>query len=256
MLNRIRNNRRSMKISEQTQLCFAGKKIKMISNLLVLTVFILTGCAAQKAEKAHLDNNVIVPPHVIRSQPVAGSIWNGENGNNLICSAKKARYMNDLVTIIVSETAAGGNKASTNTSRDTSTSAAITSLLGLENEIIGKNANMNGKIALSGTSSNSLKGAGDTDRSSSLEARISARVLRVLDNGNMLIEGRRHLTVNAEDQFIIISGIIRPEDVSADNTVASRYIADARIVYTGDGVINDKMRPGWLTRVVDWVWPF
>ncbi|MEN6620516.1 MAG: flagellar basal body L-ring protein FlgH [Smithella sp.] len=229
------------------------KKFKIILEMIIVISFLFTGCAAQKAENI---SNIVVPPQAVRPRPAAGSIWYGENGNNLICTAKKARYVNDVVTIFVSETAVGGNKASTNTSRDTSTSAAITSLLGIENAIINNNANMNGKIALSGSSNNSLKGAGDTDRSSMLEARISARVLRVLDNGNMLIEGKRHLTVNAEDQFIIISGIIRPEDVSADNTVASRHIADARIVYTGDGVINDKMRPGWLTRVVDWVWPF
>jgi flagellar L-ring protein precursor FlgH len=72
----------------------------------------------------------------------------------------------------------------------------------------------------------------------------------------LLIEGRRQLTVNAEDQFIVITGIVRTDDIAADNTIASQNIADARIVYTGEGVINDKMRPGWLTRAVDWVWPF
>ncbi|MGV8056617.1 MAG: flagellar basal body L-ring protein FlgH [Smithellaceae bacterium] len=154
------------------------------------------------------------------------------------------------------ETAAGGNKASTNTSRDTSTAASVSSLLGIENAILGSNATMGGSIGLGGTSKNALKGSGDTSRNSTLEARISASVLKVFDNGNMLIEGKRKLTVNAEDQYIIISGIVRPDDITAENTVASQYIADARIVYTGDGVVNDKMRPGWLTRVVDWVWPF
>jgi flagellar L-ring protein FlgH len=227
---------------------------RQLSLLAIALIF--TGCIQPKAENVRPDNQAVVLPQAVRPQPAAGSIWAGENGNNLICSAKKARYTNDIVTIIVSETAAGGNKASTNTSKDTSTSAAITSLLGVENAIIGSNANMNGKIGLGGTSNNSLKGSGDTSRNSTLEARISARVLKVLDNGNMLIEGKRHLTVNAEDQFIIISGVVRPEDVTAENTVVSQYISDARIVYTGDGVINDKMRPGWLTRVVDWAWPF
>jgi len=78
----------------------------------------------------------------------------------------------------------------------------------------------------------------------------------VMENGNLVIEGRRQLTVNSEDQFIIMTGFIRPEDITAENTIYSQYIADARIIFTGDGVINDKMRPGWMTRVVDWVWPF
>ncbi len=62
--------------------------------------------------------------------------------------------------------------------------------------------------------------------------------------------------MNAETQYIVITGVIRPEDITADNLVESQYIADARIVYTGNGVINEKMRPGWLTRVADWAWPF
>lgn len=242
-------------ISALTKLSSVFSRQKIIFNLLIVIAFVFTGCVAQKTENVRPDNHIVVP-QTVKPRPASGSIWSGENGNNLICSAKKARYVNDIVTIIVSETAAGGNKASTNTSKDTSTSAAITSLLGLENQIIGKNANMDGKIGLSGTANNSLKGAGDTSRSSSLSASISARVLKVLDNGNLLIEGKRQLTVNAEDQYIIITGIVRPEDVTADNMIASQYIADARILYTGDGVINDKMRPGWLTRVVDWAWPF
>lgn len=221
---------------------------------IIAVIFALAGCVAQKTENVRPDN--VVVPQIEKPRPAAGSIWSGESTNNLICSDKKARYVNDIVTIIISETAAGGNKASTNTSRDTNTSAAITALLGIDNKILAHNANMGGEISIGGTSANSLKGAGDTSRSSKLSASISARVLKVFDNGNLLIEGKRQLTVNAEDQYIIISGIVRPEDITAINTVASQYIADARILYTGDGVINDKMRPGWLTRVVDWVWPF
>lgn len=245
-----------LKIRESNlRLSMSPRKSQEINSILLLVIaFVFIGCV-QNTENVRSDNHIVVPP-TVKPQPAPGSVWSGENGNNLICSAKKARYVNDIVTIIVSETAAGGNKASTNTSRDSSTSAEITSLLGIENSIIGKNANMGGVISVGGASANSLKGAGDTSRSSSLSASISARVLRVLDNGNLLIEGKRQLTVNAEDQYIIISGIVRPEDVTADNTVASQYIADARILYTGNGVVNDKMRPGWLTRVVDWVWPF
>jgi flagellar L-ring protein precursor FlgH len=157
----------------------------------------------------------------------------------------------------VSEVAAGGNKASANTSRNTNTAASITSLLGIENAIINSNySTMSGKIGLEGGAANSLKGAGDTSRNTTLTAKISARVIRVLDNGNLVIEGRRQVTVNADDQFILITGIVRPEDITTENTIASQYVADARILYTGEGIIDDKMRPGWLTRVVDWVWPF
>jgi len=101
-----------------------------------------------------------------------------------------------------------------------------------------------------------MKGQGDTSRNNTLVARISARVIRVMENGDLMIEGRRQVTINAEDQYLIIGGIIRPQDITAENTIASQYISDAHIVLTGTGVIDDKMRPGWATRIVDWVWPF
>ncbi len=230
------------------------KKYRYSAVFLITVAFMVTGCIPKQMENIRPDT-VFVPPKE-KPQPAMGSIWHGENDKSMLFTDKKARYVNDLVTIIVSEVATGGNKASANTSRNTNTAASITSLLGIENAIIGSNANMNGTIGLGGTSANSLKGAGDTSRNTSVTAKISARVIRVLDNGNLIIEGRRQVTVNADDQFILITGIIRPEDITAENTVASQYVADARILYTGDGIINDKMRPGWLTRVVDWVWPF
>jgi len=109
---------------------------------------------------------------------------------------------------------------------------------------------------LGGGMDNNHKGEGKTNRDGLLKGRISARVVRVLPNGNLVIEGRRMLTVNAEDQFMVITGICRPDDVTTENLIHSQYIADARIVYAGKGVVDDKMRPGWLARVVDWVWPF
>ena len=89
-----------------------------------------------------------------------------------------------------------------------------------------------------------------------MTGRISARVVKILSNGNLYIEGKRQLTINAEDQYLIVSGVVRPEDISIENTVASYSISDAKIHYAGKGVVDDKLRPGWLTRLVDWVWPF
>lgn len=231
------------------------KKQYSLYVLSLILVFLITGCLSKK-EVVRPDVTEAPIQQLSQPAPAAGSIWRGESDKNMIFTDKKARYINDIVTIIVAEAASGGNKASTSTSRDTSSDAAITSFLGIENQIIGNNANMGGKIALGGSSSNALKGAGDTSRNNTLIARISARVIRVLDNGNLLIEGRRQVTINAEDQYLIIGGIIRPQDITAENTISSQYISDARIVYTGEGVINDKMRPGWMTRIVDWVWPF
>lgn len=233
-------------------------------KILIVTVLISSlfcGCAMRTKNVA---TEPSIPPPIVQSErtidpppaPSKGSLWIGENGRNMLFTDNKARYVNDIITIVIEESSSGQNKASTTTSRDTSTSSGISALLGLDTSLINKNANLGGKIAVGGSSANSLKGVGDTSRGGRLSARVTARVVRVLDNGNLFIEGRRQLTLNEEDQYIVITGIVRPEDITADNLVMSYHIADARIVYTGTGVINDKQRPGWLTRVLDWGWPF
>jgi flagellar L-ring protein FlgH len=220
----------------------------------VLVFFATAGCSS-RADLLRNDQPIPLPPPRAVAPPQPGSIWPGENVKNMFFTDNKARYVNDIVTIVVSETTTGTSKAATNTGRTTNATAGIATLLGLEKSIAAKNANL-ATLELGGSTSNSLKGQGDTSRGSTLSARVSARVVRVLDNGNLVIEGRRQLTMNAEDQYIMISGIIRTEDITSENLIASQYISDARIEYVGDGVINDKMRPGWLTSVMDWVWPF
>jgi flagellar L-ring protein precursor FlgH len=221
---------------------------------LLSAALILSGCSTQ--QNAAKDSRVLAQPLPAMTRHATGSIWPGATAGNMLFADKKARYEGDIVTIIVEESSRGGNKAATNTGRATNTSAGVTALLGLDTSLLERNPNMGGSINIGGSSSNSLKGTGDTTRGGTLEARITARVTSVLPNGNLVLEGKRQLTVNAEDQYIIITGTIRPEDITSDNLIASQYIADARIVYTGSGVINDKMRPGWLTRITDWVWPF
>jgi flagellar L-ring protein FlgH len=225
----------------------------------IFSIIIITGCATNTRDIAVEASITPIAPVVksISTPPrPSSSLWTGENGRNMLFTDNKARYVNDIVTIVVEESSSGQNKASTNTSRDSSSNSGISALLGLETSLLKGNANMGGQISVGGSSVNSLKGTGDTSRGGKLSARVTARVVKILDNSNLLIEGRRQLTLNDEDQYIVITGIVRPEDITSENLVMSYHIADARIVYTGTGVINDKQRPGWLTRVLDWGWPF
>jgi flagellar L-ring protein precursor FlgH len=229
------------------------QKQKRIRLCTVLCCFLITclfmGCATHlepiKIEQPMIATSEITPPST------SGSLWPGERANNILFADRRARYINDIVTIIINESSTGENKADTNTSRDSTATAGIAGMTQAspDHRILSK-------YELGGSSQNSLKGKGNTTREGALQARITARVVNVLENGNLVIEGKRQLTVNEEDQFIIISGIVRPDDISSDNVVSSQYIANARIAYTGKGVINDKMRPGWFTRILDWVWPF
>jgi flagellar L-ring protein precursor FlgH len=229
------------------------KKHRRIWLYTVLCCFFITcllmGCATHlepiKVEQPLIATSEVAPP------TAPGSLWPGERANNILFADRKARYINDIITIIIDEESSGENKADTNTSRDSTATAGIAGITQAtpDHRILSK-------YELGGTSESSLKGKGNTKREGALQARITARVINVLENGNLVIEGKRQLTVNEEDQFIIISGIVRPDDISSDNVVSSQYVANARIAYTGKGVINDKMRPGWLTRIIDWVWPF
>jgi len=100
------------------------------------------------------------------------------------------------------------------------------------------------------------EGKGSSDREGHIKAYITAVVIKVFPNGNLYINGKREITVNNETQYITLSGIVRPEDISRSNEISSTYVADARITYTGIGALADKQRVGWLGRIVDYVWPF
>jgi flagellar L-ring protein precursor FlgH len=93
-------------------------------------------------------------------------------------------------------------------------------------------------------------------RNGSLTGEISALITEILPSGNFRLEGRRTVTVNNEEQILVLRGIIRPQDINFDNTILSRWIADASISLTGEGVVADEQRKGWLAKVLSKVWPF
>lgn len=227
-----------------------------ITAIGVAAVFLFTGCAAGKhAIKDEMYQQMRPAPQV---QPTVapGSLWRGETNRNMLFADNKATYVNDIITITINETSKAQNSASTNTSRASSSDSKISAFLGIDNSILQMNPTMGSAIAAKGSSDSTMKGAGDTNRGNTLVLNIAGRVVKRLDNGNLLIEGRKQVTINSEDQYIVITGIIRPQDVSADNYVDSKNISDARIIYTGQGVVAEKQHPGWATRALDYVWPF
>ena len=167
----------------------------------------------------------------------------------------KARRKGDIVTIVITENASASKEAKTDTSRASTVNAGIPNFLGLERAGFIKN-NLDLSNLLNADVKSSYAGSGSTSRQETLNATISAKVLDVLPNGNLLIEGRREVRVNNEDQLIIINGTVRPTDIGPDNIVNSTFVADARISYSGKGIISDRQSPGWLMNVVDKLWPF
>jgi len=163
----------------------------------------------------------------------------------------RARSVNDIVTIIVVEQSTQSRSATTKTSKDTSRTAAINDFPGLALTTRNLKAADYLKFDIAGKAEH--EGKGSIDRSDSLTARIPARVVKVLDNGNLLIEGRRTVLVNDETQTATISGVVRPQDITGGNTVLSSQIADAEVQVVGKGVLAEAQRPGFLYRILDWL---
>lgn len=99
----------------------------------------------------------------------------------------------------------------------------------------------------------SFQSDGSTSRGGSLTAKITTRVVETMQNNSMRIEGRQKITINGEEQEIVITGIVRNEDVAPDNTILSTFVADAEIAFTGTGIVADKNNPGIITRLFNWL---
>jgi len=147
------------------------------------------------------------------------------------------------------ESASASKNATTKTAKTTALDASWSGVLQkLSGDLVGSEVKAN--------FGNSFDGQGATTRNSTLNAFIGAQVIQVLPNGNLAILGSRQVQVNNENQIINIQGVIRPMDVDSTNQVLSTAIAEAKIELTGQGVVSDKQRVGWLTKILDWVWPF
>ena len=185
-----------------------------------------------------------------------GSLW-AERRSDFYMD-NKARRINDVVTIQIAEISNASQKVSTKTSRDTNILAGIVKFLGsplsfgLDN-FWGRDKPFAPEIESSAKSSHS--GSGAISGSGKLTANIAAKVIEVMSNGNLLVEGRKEVTVEREKRLIILSGIVRPVDIEFDNTISSDKVADARIEYVGKGVISDKQGPGIFHRFFDWIYP-
>ena len=220
--------------------------------LVALSGLLLSGCVVQQTE-------VVSPSFDQQLKPPAqnysnGSIW--QASTIALTEDGKARRIGDIVTIIVTETASASKQAATATGRSSKISAGIPNMLGLEESKIITSIFADLSKLLNASASSSFDGSGSTSRKETLTATISAKVIDVLPNGNLKIEGRRNVKVNYEDQIVTVKGTIRQRDVTAENTINSIYVADAQISYSGEGIISDRQKPGWLMNVLDKLWPF
>lgn len=190
-----------------------------------------------------------------------GSLYSAAESTDLYAD-NRARRVGDIILVKVVESSKSKSKADTTADKDSSSSIAVgaafgarsTGIIPLSGGLLS--GSVGAKPMLTTNTLSSLSATGETKRENYVTATIGARVLQVLPGGMLQLQGAREVRVNDETQYMVVSGLVRAQDVAPDNSVESTQLADSKIEYYGKGVLADKQRPGWLTRLLDNVWPF
>ncbi len=189
-----------------------------------------------------------------------GSLFAASEQDTLF-SDSRARRVGDIVVVKLVENTKAQNKAETTANKQSANDYQVGALMGQGSHgfipFLGLGpTNKVGTPALTTSSASDLSGTGKTKRENYVTTSLAARVIRVMPGGLLQIEGAREIRVNEETEYMVVRGMVRTKDVSADNSVLSTQIADASIEYYGRGVLADKQKPGWFTRLMDNIWPF
>ena len=220
--------------------------MKRVAGLILAVA--LAGCQA-KEEMIKPDDPFyapVQPSHIAPPPATNGSLYQ-QNYSMALYGDRKAYRVGDVITILLTETTS--SKKSTNAS------------LSKSNDVSIANPTLFGQQPLDLTTSiqndTSFAGKGATGQSNSLEGSITVTVHQIYPNGLMLVKGEKWLNLTNGSEVIRVSGLLRPEDVSPENTAMSTKMADARLTYSGTGDLADTTRQGWLTRFFNssW-WPF
>jgi flagellar L-ring protein precursor FlgH len=165
-----------------------------------------------------------------------------------LSSDLRARRVNDLVTIRVVESIAAAGSADSSLDKSSSGAASLTKFFGLE----GRLPSSVDPTSLASASANTkFKGGGSTSRTGDLSAIVTARVVEVLPNGDLLLESAREIDINGDRQIVVLTGVLRTADIQSNNVALSTSIGQLRIRYFGRGLIKDNLSPGWLIRVLN-----
>ncbi|MGL5290495.1 MAG: flagellar basal body L-ring protein FlgH [Vibrionaceae bacterium] len=154
----------------------------------------------------------------------------------------KPRQIGDVVTVLLQENTQASKTASSDTAKANDLSLTPIEVGGQEIKLGERN------FSYSLTNTNKTSGANNANQSNSIQGAISVEVINVLANGNLVVRGEKWLTLNTGDEYVRLSGTIRPQDISADNTIASTRISNARIQYSATGDRQDLQQQSWLAR--------
>lgn len=225
-------------------------KSKLVLLGLVVLLALTTACAPITRERVKQGdpNYAPVPPQtLVPPAPVDGSIFSSSQGFSLF-GDRTAHRIGDILTIVLQERTQSSKKSETGTKKDSEVALNEASILGTMPTF------KNLSLLTNPSMERSTTGEVEADQSNSLTGNISVTVSEILPNGVLRIRGEKWLTLTEGDEYIRVSGLIRPEDISEDNTIVSTKIADAHFTYSGAGEFSDVHRQGWLARFFNSEW--
>ena len=219
------------------------KKLIIIASMLVFNA-----CSTYVEEVNNKQFKPLTPSfeEFNREEPSSGAIFSTSSAG-LFSSDRRAKKVGDILSVTLSETFSS-NKAVTNSSGKTDTIGAEVGPTGLLRNFAG--------LGGSASKTNSFSGSMATNQSNSLSGTLSATVVRVFPNGNLEIKGQKKLRITEGTEYIRLSGIIRPQDISTTNSVSSAKIAEAQIEYVGAGILDSATKPGWGSKIFRAISPF
>lgn len=240
----------------------------MIKTLLALsipiyTIFFLSGCTANLTDP-EID---FEPPAYVEQMPAkednkdftsTGSIFG--QGENPLFSDHKAMHTNDIVKVVISETASSSSTAAKSLSEDDSTSLGAGLFApgtSASPPVGGYASQLNGltDVGFTASNTNAYKGSGSATKDAAFTTTVTARIVKVLQNGNYFISGKREILIDRQKQIIQISGVIRPYDIDQYNTINSNQMSDAKILYKTEGDVDRATEQGWGIKLLQAVWP-
>ena len=227
---------------------FAGYRLML---QLLPSSLLLGGCAQLPREPlVHQPMTARADMQLRPAAPVNGAIYRTGFGSQALFEDRRPRYIGDILTILVSENV----NASKNSAADASRSGSASLDLSVVPKIFGglisssQDANVSSK--------NAMSAKGGANAKNTFNGVITVTVTDVLPNGNLLVSGEKQMLINQGTEFIRFSGVVNPRTVSANNTIASTQVADARIEYSAKGYIDEAQTMGWLQRIFLNVLPF
>ncbi|MCI4405834.1 MAG: flagellar basal body L-ring protein FlgH [Sulfuricurvum sp.] len=237
-------------------------RIPLYLSILSATV-LFNGCNARLTEP----EITFAPPKYVEEMPsreeentfvARGSLFG--QGDSPLFSDHKAMHVNDVVTVVISETASSSNvgKKALSEADTLGLNGGIFSTAGQNSAVSSEVGKLNGlaNIGFTGGSTSSYKGSGSATKNASFTTTVSARIVKVMANGNYFITGRREIMVDDQKQIMQLSGVIRPYDIDQNNQINSAKISDAKILYANEGDVDRATQRGWGSKLVEAVWPF